>query len=281
MSASEPRLPGSPRGDAQGRRRRPWTLRRRLTVTVATLLVLASILIGFVSVFALQSFLTERLDAQLAFALERSQAAVNPNNGNNGNSGNSGNSNNSGNSGKPNKSNNSGNSGNSNDSNDSGNSDRDNDNDNTQGALRAPGQSAGMLVAVTTASGPVVAGILDRRGNPQIVPDGTLTAQNILQATRAGSRPFTLETKGAGAFRAVSAASGTQLLIIGLPLEEVNAATTQLITIILIVTVVGVGAAILAGRFLVRWELRPLERVADTATRVSQLPLASGNVTIT
>jgi hypothetical protein len=45
---------------------------------VATLLVLASILIGFVSVFALRSFLTDRLDAQLAYALERSQAAVNP-----------------------------------------------------------------------------------------------------------------------------------------------------------------------------------------------------------
>jgi two-component system OmpR family sensor kinase len=61
----------------------------------------------------------------------------------------------------------------------------------------------------------------------------------------------------------------------------VDAATTRLIVIILIVTIVAVGAAIAAGRFVVRWELRSLERVADTATRVSQLPLASGNVTIT
>ena len=239
---------------------RHWTLRRRLTVTVATLLVLASILIGFVSVFALRSFLTDRLDAQLAFALERSQAAVNPPmNDQNG----------------PGRDNNDG----------RGNNDGRNNNDankeNTRGVLRAPGQSAGMLVAVVSVSGAVTAGILDRRGNPEIVPDGTLTAEDVLRAQQAGNRPFTLEAAGEGAFRAVSVATGTQRLIIGLPLEEVDAATTQLILIILIVTIVGVGAAIFAGRFLVRWELRPLERVADTATRVSQLPLASGSGTIT
>ena len=225
--------------------RAPWTLRRRLTVTVASLLVLASILIGLVSVFALRSFLMDRLDAQLAYALDRSQAAVDPN------------------------------------KNGQRNPDRDNDSDNTQGALRAPGQSAGMLVAVANGSGPLTAGILDRRGNPQIVAAGTLSLADVRQAEKNSGRPFTLDTNGAGTFRAVSATSGTQLLIIGLPLEEVDAATTRLIVIILVVTIVAVGAAIAAGRFVVRWELRSLERVADTATRVSQLPLASGNVTIT
>jgi len=239
----------APREGASLRRRRPWTLRRRLTITVATLLVLASILIGFVSVFALRSFLTDRLDAQLAYALERSQAAVDPQKNNQN---------------RPDPTN-----------------DNDIDNNNTKGVLRAPGQSAGMLVAVANASGAVTAGILDRRGNPQIVPGGTLTAQDVVLAARAGARPFTLETSGAGAFRVVSVATGTQRLIIGLPLDEVDAATTRLISIILIVTAVGVGGAIVAGRLLVRWELRPLERVADTATRVSQLPLASGSGSIT
>ncbi len=242
---SDKQPPGRAEAADRRSRRAPWTLRRRLTVTVATLLVVASILIGLVSVFALRSFLTDRLDAQLAYALERSQAAVDPNRDGQG---------------KP---------------------DRDRDNDNTQGVLRAPGQSAGMLVAVADASGNLTTGILDRRGNPQIVPAGTLSINDVLQAERDSGRPFTLETRGEGTFRAVSATSGTQLLIIGLPLEEVNAATTRLIVIILIVTIVAVGAAIAAGRFVVRWELRSLERVADTATRVSQLPLASGNVTIT
>lgn len=231
---------------------RPWTLRRRLTITVASLLVLASILIGFVSVFALRSFLTDRLDAQLAYALERSQAAVKPQmNDQN----------------RPGRDNNNG---------------RDNNgNENANGVLRAPGQSAGMLVAVAGESGSLTAGILDRRGNPEILPDGTLTGEDVILAERAGAQPFTLETGGVGAFRVVSVAAGTQLLIIGLPLDEVDAATTRLIVIILAVTAVCVGAAIVAGRLLVRWELRPLERVANTATRVSQLPLASGSGTIT
>jgi len=247
-ATSDKRSPDRPAGAGRRSRRAPWTLRRRLTVTVATLLVLASILIGLVSVFALRSFLTDRLDAQLAYALERSQAAVNPNRDGQRNQNNNGNN---------------------------------NDNDNTQGVLRAPGQSAGMLVAVATGSGALTAGILDRRGNPQIVPAGTLSIDDVVKAERDSGRPFTLATRGEGTFRAVSASSGTQLLIIGLPLEEVDAATTRLIVIILIVTIVAVGAAIAAGRFVVRWELRSLERVAGTATRVSQLPLASGNVTIT
>jgi two-component system OmpR family sensor kinase len=270
-------------------------------------LVLASILIGFVSVFALRSFLTDRLDAQLAYALERSQAAVVPpmnnqnnpgnNNGNgngndNGGNGtndanNNGNNTNNGNTGRDNNGNGNENNNGRNDNgrdNNGNNDGRDNNDanrENTRGVLRAPGQSAGMLVAVVSESGAITAGILDRRGNPEIVPDGTLVTEDVLEAQQAGNRPFTLEPVGEGTFRAVSAATGTQRLIIGLPLEEVDAATTRLIVIILIVTIGGVGAAIVAGRLLVRWELRPLERVANTATRVSQLPLASGSGTIT
>jgi two-component system OmpR family sensor kinase len=226
---------------------------------VATLLVLASILIGFVSVFALRSFLIDRVDAQLAYALERSQAAVNP---------------------PPNNQNGSGRE-NGNGNNGRDNNDNTNGRDNTRSALRAPGQSAGMLVAVVSESGALTAGILDRRGNPEIVPDGTITAADVALAEQAGPRPFTIEAVREGTFRAVSAATGTQRLIIGLPLEAVDAATTRLIFIILSVTIMGVGAAIFAGRLVVRWELRPLERVANTATRVSQLPLASGSGTIT
>jgi hypothetical protein len=171
---------------------------------VATLLVLASILIGFVSVFALRSFLTDRLDAQLAYALERSQAAVVPPMNNQNNPGNNNNAN--GNNGNNNGRDNNGNGGNGNDRN--GNTDN---RENTRGVLRAPGQSAGMLVAVVSESGAITAGILDRRGNPEIVPDGTLVTEDVVEAQQAGNRPFTLEAVGEGTFRAVSAATGTQI----------------------------------------------------------------------
>lgn len=220
-----------------------WTLRRRLTVTVAALLVVASILIGIVSVLALRNFLIERLDNQLSFALARSQAAVGPDG--------------------------------------AGNPDADHDRDNTRGALLAPGQSAGTLVAVVASTGRVQAGILDSRGDVHTVSASAISVDALRGVESSGLKPFTLSTQGQGAFRAVSIPVTAGRLIIGLPLTEVDAATTQLIVVILIVTVLGVGGAILAGRWLVRWELRPLERVADTATRVSQLPLASGAVKIT
>ena len=42
-----------------------WSLRTRLVVSVVSLLAAASIIIGTVSVFVLQGFLIDRLDAQL------------------------------------------------------------------------------------------------------------------------------------------------------------------------------------------------------------------------
>ncbi len=45
-------------------------------------------------------------------------------------------------------------------------------------------------------------------------------------------------------------------------------------------TAFGVGAVIIAGRLLIRFELRPLDRVADSATRVSKLPLDKGDVNL-
>ena len=53
-----------------------WSLRRRLVVSVVSLLAAASIIIGTVSVVVLQGFLIDRLDAQLNATTGRSQQAV-------------------------------------------------------------------------------------------------------------------------------------------------------------------------------------------------------------
>ncbi|GHE02187.1 sensor histidine kinase [Streptomyces alanosinicus] len=70
------------------------------------------------------------------------------------------------------------------------------------------------------------------------------------------------------------------VLVTGLPTEPVRAVVKRLglvaVTVFgLALTVVGV-----AGALWVRWSLRPLSRVAATATRVSELPLASGEVAL-
>jgi two-component system OmpR family sensor kinase len=70
------------------------------------------------------------------------------------------------------------------------------------------------------------------------------------------------------------------VLVTGLPLEPVEAAVHRLELVSAIVFGAALTAAGVAGALWVRWSLRPLSRVAATATRVSELPLASGEVAL-
>lgn len=70
------------------------------------------------------------------------------------------------------------------------------------------------------------------------------------------------------------------VLITGLPLEPVEATVHRLELVAGIVFGAALTLTGVAGALWVRWSLRPLSRVAATATRVSELPLASGEVTL-
>lgn len=70
------------------------------------------------------------------------------------------------------------------------------------------------------------------------------------------------------------------VLVTGMPLEPVEAAVHRLELVAGIVFGAALTAAGVAGALWVRWSLRPLSRVAATATRVSELPLASGEVAL-
>ncbi|MEU6574685.1 HAMP domain-containing sensor histidine kinase [Streptomyces sp. NPDC046805] len=70
------------------------------------------------------------------------------------------------------------------------------------------------------------------------------------------------------------------VLIVGLPLEPVQATVHRLELVAACVFGLALAAAGVAGAVWVRWSLRPLSRVAATATRVSELPLASGEVAL-
>ncbi len=99
--------------------------------------------------------------------------------------------------------------------------------------------------------------------------------------TAAGKDPSTLRLgDDTGQYRVLSAARGTTTIIMGLPIGRqsmavTNALLTAGLTTFLGLLVVGVG-----GAWLVKRNLRPLVRVADTATRVSKLHLASGQVAL-
>jgi two-component system OmpR family sensor kinase len=61
-----------------GAKRSRWSLRRRLVLAIVGLLAVVSVAIGTVSVFALQSYLTGRLDTQLGIAINRTEAGLGP-----------------------------------------------------------------------------------------------------------------------------------------------------------------------------------------------------------
>lgn len=79
--------------------------------------------------------------------------------------------------------------------------------------------------------------------------------------------------------RAVAGRDG-DLLVSGLPLQQVEDTVDRLATLEVTVFALAAAGAGVAGALWVRWSLRPLDRVASTAEQVSALPLASGAVTL-
>jgi two-component system OmpR family sensor kinase len=69
-------------------------------------------------------------------------------------------------------------------------------------------------------------------------------------------------------------------VVVGQSLSDVNATTYNLLLIFGLITLLALVAAGIAGTAVVRVALRPLGRVAATATRVSELELARGEVTL-
>ncbi len=107
------------------------------------------------------------------------------------------------------------------------------------------------------------------------------TQQRILLRLESAG-PTTVQLGGElGSYRVVTARTvfGDEL-IVGLPMREVDATTLQLTAIIGIVALVGLAIAGVAGTLFVRFALRPLSGVADTATRVSELTLDRGEVAL-
>ena len=103
-------------------------------------------------------------------------------------------------------------------------------------------------------------------------------AQLIAGAT--SNRPSTVTIDGVGEFRAAKGETGGVTYVVGITTEEVVTTTSNLILIFALVTLVALAIAALVGTWVVRVALRPLDRVAATATRVSELPLAKGEVAL-
>ncbi|WP_218825480.1 sensor histidine kinase [Streptosporangium subroseum] len=90
--------------------------------------------------------------------------------------------------------------------------------------------------------------------------------------------PITLTLGGLGDYRLAAArAPDGDLLVTGLPAEGVQATLTRLVAVEAAVTLGGVALIALACTVAVRLAVRPLHRLASTAARISELPLANGD----
>jgi two-component system, OmpR family, sensor kinase len=80
--------------------------------------------------------------------------------------------------------------------------------------------------------------------------------------------------------RYVTSANGDGSYYVAVPTADTDSTINTLILVEVSVTAAGLGAAVIAGYVLVGLATRPLRRVATTATRVSELPLHTGEVNL-
>ncbi|SDQ23811.1 HAMP domain-containing sensor histidine kinase [Quadrisphaera sp. DSM 44207] len=224
-----------------------WTLRRRLLAGVLALLAAVSAVIGVVSVVALERELLDRVDDQLTAVVDRSRNAFDRPPA----------------AGFPNGT-----------LDDAGGPPAD------LGLrfLLAPGQGSGTLGALVQDGAVQRAAVLDRSGELQALTEAQATT---LTAVPAGGEPRTVDLGDLGDYRLVAGeAPDGQVLVTGLALDDVQETVARVTTVVVLVAVLGLLAAAAVGAWVVREALRPLNRVAATASRVAELPLDRGEVAL-
>ncbi|MFJ5850899.1 ATP-binding protein [Streptomyces sp. NPDC092903] len=224
-------------------RKGPWTLRTRLVVSAVSLIAVVAAVIGSVTAIAFHSYMYGKLDDQLrdiAVRAEHLPGAPVPG-------------------GLKNKQ--------------------------PLGFIGGGGQPFKTFGAVLT-DGAVTSSLVVKAGRPTAQPSNeplTGAQRHVLESAgiRADRHAHDVELPGLGGYRAeaVAMSDGTTVLV-GIPTAEVSKALSTLILVEVCVTAAGLIAAGIAGAAMVTVALRPLRRVAATATRVSEIPLHSGEVAL-
>ncbi|NUT34279.1 MAG: HAMP domain-containing histidine kinase [Hamadaea sp.] len=138
------------------------------------------------------------------------------------------------------------------------------------------GQVAGTLSARLCDGSVTYADVLVDEGLTE--PDLT-SAYATLLAVTPDSGPQTVDLGDAGVYRVVAqSAPDGAVLITGLPLADTQQTLYLVTAVVAGATLLVLVSVAFAGTAIVRRALRPLDRVAATATRVSQLSLDRGEV---
>nr|WP_202538580.1 HAMP domain-containing sensor histidine kinase [Streptomyces sp. SID8379] len=125
-----------------------------------------------------------------------------------------------------------------------------------------------------------VDGTTDAGGLQTTTKDLTSDQLKALDSVSKDKQEHTVELPGLGSYRVVYASGSKGDFYVGRPTAEVDTTINKLIITEVCVAAAALVAAGAAGAIMVGVTLRPLRRVAATATRVSELPLHSGEVTL-
>ncbi|WP_235515384.1 sensor histidine kinase [Curtobacterium sp. Leaf183] len=136
---------------------------------------------------------------------------------------------------------------------------------------RPSGQAAGTLTVYFLNGDAVVGSVLDNDGDIDRL-SGTVVAP--LGSVTVDKQPHTIDLGGdLGRYRVTAATVGPAVLVVGLPMAPVYESVWKLFGVVLAVTALALLAASLGAAVVVRRSLRPLERVAETASTVARMPL--------
>ncbi|MBI3215467.1 MAG: HAMP domain-containing histidine kinase [Mycobacterium sp.] len=144
--------------------------------------------------------------------------------------------------------------------------------------LDGPGQPIGLVAMLRQSTGRVQSGVLVGSGDR-----GGLTpaAQSQLATINPAQSPVTLDLDGLGSYRVLATDDrDSDVIVVGLPLAEVNDTMLRVLLIMAVVTGVVLVASSTLGVVVTRRALAPLNRVAATAREVANLPLDRGEVTL-
>ncbi|WP_338694555.1 HAMP domain-containing sensor histidine kinase [Streptomyces sp. Q6] len=228
------------------RPRAPWphTLRGRLTAGLVVLLAVSCAAVGLAAVLELGGFLTDRLDQQLRDTGTTYPASLEHRG-----------------------------------TRDKGGGD-DEAAEYERGDTRR--QATGTL-GVRTVDGTVTQAAVVRSGSDPADQAVTLDAadEKALAAVPTDGNGHTVCLSTLGSYRVMAdRGRDDDVLLTGLPTEPVEATVHRLELVCALVFGIALVVTGVAGALWVRWSLRPLSRVAATATKVSELPLASGEVAL-
>lgn len=137
-----------------------------------------------------------------------------------------------------------------------------------------PGQSDGLLSLITDGQR-AIATYIDTEGDLLAVPS---RVQSALVDTPADGEAHHHDLPKYGSYRAVAVTEDGLTTVVALPTRDVDETIASLLWWEVLLGIAATVAAGLAGRAIVRHQLRPLREVARAAHEVTELPLSSGKV---